>query len=422
MAQCIVSPEGKSICVCPEGTRGDPTSYEGCQKTECQSDRDCDIDKACFGSACRNPCEGACGLNTHCVVEQHRPVCSCIAEYTGNPYTKCYLIEDRTVVPYDPCSQRKKDYDCNPECLLNSDCPDNKSCMNRRCTDPCKDACGRNTVCTVKSHTAICRCKEGFYGDALIQCYQIPPDRDQTVDPCKTNPPPCAPNVKCFSYDGKIAICDNCASPDSYNNLECRPQCTTDSECSGKLACINSLCVDPCLNLCGTNSVCDVISHKPYCRCMENTYGNPYENCEHTPYHEPKVTCGDNICGPNAECSQKGKVFKCVCQKNFFGNALIGCHPECRINSDCPHDKACVRNRCENPCQDNICGSRATCEVKNHKAVCSCNPGLRGNPYESCTDQPDDTPLVVQNPCGPPTPCGPYSKCHISGKSLSSQT
>lgn len=72
-AQCILSFDGKSMCICPEGTHGDPTSLDGCYASECLTDRDCSNDKACFGRTCKNPCDGACGYNTHCIVERHRP-------------------------------------------------------------------------------------------------------------------------------------------------------------------------------------------------------------------------------------------------------------------------------------------------------------------------------------------------------------
>lgn len=78
-AQCIMSFDGKSMCLCSEGTHGDPTSLEGCYSSECLTDKDCALDKACFGRTCKNPCDGACGYNTHCIVERHRPGKFCFA-------------------------------------------------------------------------------------------------------------------------------------------------------------------------------------------------------------------------------------------------------------------------------------------------------------------------------------------------------
>lgn len=244
----------------------------------------------------------------------------------------------------------------------------------------------------------------------------VPPERNITVDPCKASPPPCPPNVKCYSYDNRIAICDACASSDSYGSGSCKPECTTDSECPSSMACMNQRCENPCLNTCGINSECRVIYHKPNCRCMENMVGNPYESCSY-PARDTNVTCGDNICGSNAECTQKRKVFKCVCKKDFFGDPLVGCQPECTINSECPLDKACVRNRCINPCDENICGVNARCETKNHRGVCTCLENYTGNAYLMCSLIAKDV-APPQNPCGPPSPCGPYSKCTVNNNGV----
>lgn len=64
-AQCR-SLNGKTVCLCLEGFEGDPSSREGCYKLD--------------------PCQGVCGLNTQCRVENDRP---------GNKveiFFKCILI------------------------------------------------------------------------------------------------------------------------------------------------------------------------------------------------------------------------------------------------------------------------------------------------------------------------------------------
>lgn len=37
-----------------------------------------------------------------------------------------------------------------------------------------------------------------------------------------------------------------------------------------------------------------------------------------------------------------------------------GCRPECVLSSDCPSDKACIRNKCKDPCPG-VCGLNAEC-------------------------------------------------------------
>lgn len=67
----------------------------------------------------------------------------------------------------------------------------------------------------------------------------------------------------------------------------------------------------------------------------------------------------------------------------YFGNPYEGCRPECVLNSDCPENKACINNKCEDPCPG-VCGSNAQCQTVNHIPKCSCVFGYIGNPYENC--------------------------------------
>ena len=61
--------------------------------------------------------------------------------------------------------------------------------------------------------------------------------------------------------------------------------------------------------------------------------------------------------------------------------------PECRVDPDCPTNKACIRNECVNPCYTTTCGVNAECRVNNHRAVCICVPGYEGDPYEICEER-----------------------------------
>jgi hypothetical protein len=67
----------------------------------------------------------------------------------------------------------------------------------------------------------------------------------------------------------------------------------------------------------------------------------------------------------------------------YFGDPYTGCKPECVVNDDCPQDKACVRNKCTDPCVG-ICGYQANCAVRNHLALCTCQVGFTGNAYQAC--------------------------------------
>jgi hypothetical protein len=59
---------------------------------------------------------------------------------------------------------------------------------------------------------------------------------------------------------------------------------------------------------------------------------------------------------------------------------------ECRQDEDCPFTKACISKKCQDPCTQISCGSRAICKVDFHKARCLCPLGLQGNPLVSCDE------------------------------------
>lgn len=432
-AQCLVSPDGRGMCVCPDGLGGDPTSIQGCHGYECQIDSECDDSRACIGFKCRDPCPGSCGQNAHCKVEKHHPVCFCDHGFTGSPIQACYQLDDR-VAPKDPCNpspcgpntlckiQRKKavcscvpDFHgnpqdgCKPECTINSDCPTTKACVNQKCVEPCQaGVCGINAKCQVHGHVAVCKCPAGYVGDAFYQCEKVP-EREQKHNPC--DPSPCRDNVPCTIYNDNIAICDACSSSDGVLNPLCRPECVSNSECPFDKACLGQKCIDPCPGSCGYNAYCEVVHHNPICRCDHGLVGNPFEQCVPAKSDEELVTCDNILCGANTECGQRGKIFKCTCKKGFFGDPLVGCRPECVINTDCPLSKACRNHKCENPC-DGACGVNANCDVINHYPVCYCPAGHSGDALISCS-KVRVTPIVPVNPCDP-SPCGSNSRCSVN--------
>lgn len=59
---------------------------------------------------------------------------------------------------------------------------------------------------------------------------------------------------------------------------------------------------------------------------------------------------------------------------------------ECQVNRDCPLDKECRSQECVDPCLRKVCGTRANCEVDFHTAICTCPPGLQGNPLVACIE------------------------------------
>lgn len=94
-------------------------------------------------------------------------------------------------------------------------------------------------------------------------------------------------------------------------------------------------------------------------------------------------SCESTRCGSNAECKEKNSMITCVCRPGYFGNPYLACRPECILNSDCPSNKACINNKCEDPCSG-ACGVNAQCEIVNHFPVCVCAAGFSGDPFVAC--------------------------------------
>jgi len=69
---------------------------------------------------------------------------------------------------------------------------------------------------------------------------------------------------------------------------------------------------------------------------------------------------------------------------NYHGNPYDGCRPECIGNSECQMNKACIKNKCVDPCPG-TCGFEALCSVINHIPICSCPQGLTGDAFRQCT-------------------------------------
>ena len=81
-------------------------------------------------------------------------VCSCLPNYIGSPPG------------------------CRPECVVSSECPQNRACVNQKCVDPCPGTCGVNARCEVINHSPICSCQAGFTGDPFTRCFSVPPRKN----------------------------------------------------------------------------------------------------------------------------------------------------------------------------------------------------------------------------------------------------
>lgn len=96
----------------------------------------------------------------------------------------------------------------------------------------------------------------------------------------------------------------------------------------------------------------------------------------------PEDPCSPSPCGPNAQCRAVNQQAVCSCLPQYVG-APPACRPECVVSSECPLDRACVNQRCQDPCP-NTCGVRAQCTTKNHNPICACPAGYTGDPFSQC--------------------------------------
>lgn len=99
-----------------------------------------------------HPCQPTpCGTNAVCQEYNGAGACSCIPEFHGDPYIEC-----------------------RPECILNSECPSNRACINSKCVDPCPGTCGYNAECQIVNHSPLCTCYAGYIGNPMTGCHQPP--------------------------------------------------------------------------------------------------------------------------------------------------------------------------------------------------------------------------------------------------------
>lgn len=96
--------------------------------------------------------------------------------------------------------------------------------------------------------------------------------------------------------------------------------------------------------------------------------------------------CIPSPCGPYSQCRETNGHAICSCIENCIGSPPA-CRPECTLSSECFLDKACINQKCVNPCVAGTCGENARCQIINHNPICSCSLGYTGDPFIRCTPE-----------------------------------
>lgn len=96
----------------------------------------------------------------------------------------------------------------------------------------------------------------------------------------------------------------------------------------------------------------------------------------------PRNPCIPSPCGPYSQCRDVNDNAVCSCILNYVGSPPA-CRPECTVSSECSLDKACMNQKCVDPCRG-TCGQNARCHVTNHNPICSCSVGYTGDPFVRC--------------------------------------
>ena len=406
------------ICKCPDNYIGDPVK-DGCRKQdEClRGDIDCLHEAACVDGTCGNPCKGKCGVNSVCKMIDRKAICTCPSGYEtlqdgvsckkkvtsctneldcdgnicfkGQCFTTCKNIshcdpgevctKNYCVTPCTENSQCSTGQACiDGQCLIgcrnNDECTIEESCVNNKCVNPCQVSrtCGPNAICSRINHFTKCECPLGFEGSPTPQqgCVRKPAACARTSE--------CPPDHMCIGFLCQVPCLSNsnCAIGEKCHDNKCHKICHTSSNCLHGEHCSAGVCIPGCKS----NSDCLDSQRCIFneCKCavgFELVNGECINNDE----------CLNNPCHPSATCIDSKGSFKCICPTGAIGDPYRhGCllPNQCRQDNQCEDTLACIEGKCSNPCQSDICGLNAICNVKTHRTACACEKGYLGNPFD----------------------------------------
>lgn len=106
----------------------------------------------------------------------------------------------------------------------------------------------------------------------------------------------------------------------------------------------------------------------------------------------PVNVCYPSPCGPNSQCREINEQAVCSCLPTYNGEPPY-CKAECLSHSDCLAEKACLNQKCIDPCPG-PCGQKADCRVFHHNPICSCRSGFTGDPFTRCYSKPGKKKII----------------------------
>lgn len=177
----------------------------------------------------------------------------------------------------------------------------------------------------------------------------------------------------------------------------CAETCNIDAQCLCGQRCSNGKCRTKCNpGACPAGQLCQRGACVAGCRTNLDCPSD--KTCTKGQCLDPCANKG--VCGKQALCKISDHRVVCLCPDGYKGDPAKQCNLyECDNDENCDNDKKCVNGACKNMClQSGACGINAQCRVSNRNAQCSCPPGYFGNPQTEC--QPQMPGACARNPCG----------------------
>lgn len=130
------------------------------------------------------------------------------------------------------------------------------------------------------------------------------------------------------------------------------------------------------------------------CICPPTTALNENDECVYCPIEKGlKIDeRGHCVCA-----LERGLIIdergNCICptefgyRLDFKGNCIPPSKPECETDDDCADHKYCkaTTKTCVDACLEKKCGINAFCNATNHRGICQCISGYRGDAEVICS-------------------------------------